>query len=292
MTPHTDRDNMPLVGRGNWRRWLRRAARKSFPASWLTAGGMRTLLGINRSHGHILDRLDQHLVVEYSLDSLIGQQLYIHGQFEKAETEFICRRLQALPGMALLDVGANIGLHSLQASGFPRTNPIFAFEPARQTFAMLARNIARNNLADRIRALPLAVGAAAGRAQFHYCSDDAYSSLKPDGRRAVQESYEVEIVTLDAWLAQAGIGPVGFIKIDVEGGEAEVLAGARETLSRQRPELLIEIYQGNRPGFSAEAFVREICACGYEAHVLKAGRPEAYVRHDDEFYNYYFSPKS
>lgn len=281
----------PQMEAGGLRRWLRRAARKLLPARWLIAPGLRPLLGLGRSHGHILDRIEQQ-AVEYSLDSTIGQLLYLHGEFERPEAEFICRRLQAMPGAVMIDAGANIGLHSIKAGRLAGVGRIYAFEPARETFAMLTRNIARNNLADKITACPLALGAGAGRAQFHFCADDAYSSLIPDGRRAVSAHYEVEVAGLDGWLATANVGRVGLIKIDVEGGEAGVISGAEEMLRRQRPELLIEIFQGNRISFSAEALVRRICALGYEAFVLRAGEPVAFVRHDDEHFNYFFRPST
>jgi FkbM family methyltransferase len=285
------RDIPPPGAVGRVQRAFRRAARKLLPARWLTVPGLRSLLGVGCNHGHVLDRVDQ-LAVEYSLDSLIGQLLFLHGEFEKPEAEFICRRLRELPGTAMLDVGANIGLHSLRAARQSWNGRIYAFEPGRATFGMLARNIVRNNLTETIVACPLAVGAGAGRAQFHFCADDAYSSLVPDGRRPVCETYEVEVVGLDGWLATAAVGPVGFIKIDVEGGEADVITGAEETLRRHRPELLVEIYEGTRRDFSAEAFVRRIRAFGYEAFVLRAGEPVAFVRHDDEHYNYFFRPKN
>jgi FkbM family methyltransferase len=249
------------------------------------------LLGLERSHGHVLDQLGP-LRVEYSLDSLIGQLLYLHGGFEEAEAHFLASRLRSRPGAVFLDVGANIGLHSLRAAALDNVAAIFAFEPGRETFAMLERNIARNGLEGKIHALALAVGATIGRAQFHFCADDAYSSLKPDQRRPVRQIYEVAVTTVDEWARAQAPVRLDLIKIDVEGSEAEVIAGARQTLARHQPELMVEIYQGAREGFSAEGLVREICALGYDAFVLVDGKPVGFVRHDDTHFNYHFLPRA
>lgn len=275
---------------GAWRRLLRRGARKVLPRTWLAAPGVGQVLGLGRSHGHVLDWAGG-LNVEYSLDSLIGQLLYLHGGFEESEAHFLESRLRGRPGAVFMDIGANIGLHSLRAARLETIGAVFAFEPGRATFAMLERNIARNGLGGKIRPYPLAVGAASGRAEFHFCADDAYSSLKPDQRRPVQQTYEVTVTTVDQWVQGEALARLDLIKIDVEGSEAEVIAGARETLARYRPELMVEIYQGTREGFSAEGLVREICGLGYDAFVLVEGKPVPFARHDDTHFNYHFLPR-
>ena len=273
-----------------WRRLLRRGARKFFPRRWLIAPGLGEVLGLGRNEGHVLDWVDD-LRVEYSLDSLIGQLLYLHGGFEESEAAFLEGRLRGRPGAVFMDLGANIGLHSLRAARLENVATVFAFEPGRATFAMLERNIARNDLGGKIRPHPLAVGAANGRAEFHFCADDAYSSLKPDQRRPVQQTYEVTVTTVDDWVRAQALPRLDLVKIDVEGSEAEVIAGARETLARYRPELMVEVYQGARENFSAEGLVHEICAMDYDAFVLVEGWPVTFARHDDAHFNYLFLPR-
>ncbi len=275
---------------GTWRRLLRRGARKFFPRSWLGAPGLGAVLGLERNGGHVLDWLGD-LRVEYSLDSLIGQLLYLHGGFEESEAVFLESRLRVRPGAVFMDIGANIGLHSLRAARLESLGTVYAFEPGRATFAMLERNIARNGLGGKIRPYPLAVGAVSGRAEFHFCADDAYSSLKPDQRRPVQQTYEVTVTTVDDWVRGQALPRLDLVKIDVEGSETEVIAGARETLARYRPELMVEVYQGARENFSAEGLIHEICALGYDAFVLREGKPVPFTRHDDAHFNYHFLPR-
>jgi FkbM family methyltransferase len=272
-------------------RFLRRAARKLLPAGWLVAPGLRQVLGLRRGEPHPVDEI-AGLQIEYSLTSLIGQQLYLNGSFEDDEAQFLGRRLTQWPSPGFLDLGANIGLHCLRVASEVPLARVVAFEPARETFALLERNIARNGLGARVAARPLAVGRESGRATFHYCRDDAYSSLVPDGRRPVDQSYEVDVVSLDDWLAGANFGHVHLIKLDVEGGEMAVIAGAPRILQEMRPELVVEIFQGTRPPGFADDLIGQICAYGYDPFVLKAGQPEPFARHDDEHFNYFFQPRA
>jgi FkbM family methyltransferase len=280
----------PQTSLSPFRRLMRRIARKLLPAGAVTAPGLRHLLGVERESGHVVDRLGA-LRVEYSLNSLIGQLVFIDHRFEDDEAAFICRRLAQWPAPVLFDIGANIGLHSLRVAQTLPTARIVAFEPGRDTFGMLTRNIARNGMQGRIDARPLAVAEHAGRATFHFCADDAYSSLVPDGRRAVQQSYEVEVIGLDEWMLAAGVERPHFIKLDVEGAEAAAIAGARQTLQHWRPELLVEIYQGDRPAGFATGLIDQIVGLGYEPFVLQEGEPVPFARHDDNHFNYFFRPR-
>jgi FkbM family methyltransferase len=270
-------------------RLLRRLARRALPRGLLVAPGLRKILGIESNHGHVVDRHGR-LRIEYSLDSVIGQLLFINRKFEEAEGEFIRQRLRAIDSAVFVDIGANIGLHSLRAALLENVARIFAFEPARSTFEMLNRNVDRNGFSEKICPLPLALSSRPGRAEFHFCADDAYSSLKPDDRRPVKQSYEVEVTTLDDWTASNQIDRLDLIKIDVEGSEPEVIAGAEATIKRWRPELVVEIFQGNRREFSALGLVDRIRSFGYQAFVLVDGTPRPFDHHDDEHFNYYFAP--
>lgn len=75
---------------------------------------------------------------------------------------------------------------------------------------------------------------------------------------AISSSYEVELRSLDSY----GFDNVTFIKIDVEGHEESVLAGARETLERCHPTLLVEIEERHNPG-GLERIVTSLSDLGY-----------------------------
>jgi FkbM family methyltransferase len=111
---------------------------------------------------------------------------------------------------------------------------------------------------------------------------------KNPGIRQV-ESVDVEVRRLDDFQ----LGPVSFIKIDVEGHELEVLKGARQLLERNRPVLLIEIEQRHCPG-NLKAVPLWLAALGYEPRVLGEERKLTPAR-DLEYLrcnNFWFLPHS
>ena len=142
------------------------------------------------------------------------------------------------PGGVVVDVGANFGLYALSAALYARPQGrVFAFEPAPNAFALLERNIADNGLSGIITAKPVAVSAAAGRAAFYIGRDVSFSSLHRTERLSDNAgAVDVEIVALDAALAH--VRSVDLLKVDVEGGEADVLRGARELLRRSRAPIV------------------------------------------------------
>lgn len=144
------------------------------------------------------------------------------------------------PGDLFVDVGANIGVYSLWASETEGVDAV-AFEPSSATHARAVENVELNGLGHRIRVLRKAVGAQPGEVRL------------TTGRDAVNEvttklggqTESVEQTTLDV---EPGLRAPTIIKIDVEGGEVDVLRGARSTINRHRPALLVEVNDVDRLG--------------------------------------------
>jgi len=143
------------------------------------------------------------------------------------------------PGDVAIDVGANIGyitLHLSQCVG--PTGHVHSFEPLPENFERL-REATRDNHCRNVSLHEKAVGASAGRVNFYsfpneYGSTHALGSLRP--LRAHRVSMQREKIRLD----DAIDGPVQLIKIDVEGGEADVLIGAQRIIRENRPHILLE----------------------------------------------------
>lgn len=131
------------------------------------------------------------------------------------------------PGGVAVDVGANIGVFSLIAA--QRVGPagkVIAFEPHPLAFQRLARNIAQNHFQKVIVPVQAAVSAVAGVLSFDPDSITVHNSVDSAG------STTVRAVTLDADPNVAQLAHIDLLKIDVEGHEAAVLAGAQHTLMR------------------------------------------------------------
>lgn len=228
--------------------------------------------------------------LEVTLDphSCITRAVRQTGGFEETEIDLAAAFYIALySGRSILDVGANIGLHSLAWS---RLASVLALEPAPSTFAQLEANVVANGLQDRIHTLRTAVGDTCGEVEFFVTEDSALSSLKDTERAQIRERIRVPCITLDALLSELPLR-VGLLKIDVEGLERSVIAGAGEMLRRDRPVLFVEIYGGAASNPDPGGTVEEIRAYGYEPFVYAHDtglRP--YQQHRDDRYNYFFIP--
>lgn len=135
------------------------------------------------------------------------------------------------PGDLVIDVGANIGNHSLYLAAVCGCK-VVAFEPNIDLAQALEQSVALNGLEKMVRVQAKGVGAQAGTARF--------GDLRPDNLGAqslVPGEGEIPLVSLDKARLAKGIR---MIKVDVEGMEPEVLQGARQIITRDRPILYVE----------------------------------------------------
>jgi FkbM family methyltransferase len=144
---------------------------------------------------------------------------------------------------AAFDVGAFVGTHSVYFAKFCGLGPVLSFEANPGTFPILARNIKANGEGDRIIPFNVALGAKPGRARIIAAESDTQGMTKV-AFDVANDGATIGTSTLDheAQSNAARLSNVALIKIDVEGAELEVLAGARGTIGRFRPLLCIEIH--------------------------------------------------
>ena len=201
----------------------------------------------------------------------------------------VVRNLQehVVPGSVALDVGAYIGTHALLMGRLvgPQGR-VYAFEPQRKAYRELRRNIELNGLSN-VAALRYAVGADTRIVEMNPPREIAVVDVKEglvgkamgEGGVAVGTGGDrAELRPLDSF----GFQNVSVLKIDVEGFEGEVLAGAERLIRENRPVVLLEILGGKSyPGAPTRglhplatpddlerihAIWRRIEAFGYEAH--------------------------
>lgn len=145
------------------------------------------------------------------------------------------------PGDAFFDVGANIGFYSLLASSVNGLAPVLAYEPHPIASERLRENVHLNMLNNvLVRAVAVGDVAQSGRLSTDLGDQNRLEAAHEDFRDAVV----VQIVTLDSEVSEQGIDPatVGLVKIDTEGFEARVLAGAQLLLDADPgPVWLVEV---------------------------------------------------
>jgi FkbM family methyltransferase len=143
------------------------------------------------------------------------------------------------PGMVALDCGAHIGEYTLLFADLVGPDgAVHAFEPDPRIFEYLRWNVDRNRLANAT-VNRVALSSSSGQAEYAMCADATCSALVEfGGDDDGAETVDVATTSLDAYAAEHGLERVDAVKIDVEGAEAAVLAGAAEILMRMRPALV------------------------------------------------------
>lgn len=180
------------------------------------------------------------------------------GLHEYREMAFALHLLRASDGF--LDVGANVGSYTVLASGAVGARSV-AVEPVPATFAHLLRNVAVNALQDRVHCRQCGLAAREGRLRFSAGLDTVNHVLTEAERLP---AVEVPVTTLDVLM---GDDVPALVKIDVEGYEHDVVAGAQRTLADGR--LLAVIMEtngsGSRYGHADEVLVARMREHGFAA---------------------------
>ena len=196
----------------------------------------------------------------YSFD-LITTFIHLDGQYEREQLELLARDVYpTLPqGGACLDVGGNIGNHSVHFSG--HFTKVIAFEPHPRNFALLQVNA---GLTEG-RVVPLNLGASSEPGTVEIVEDRtnlaASSLVRSEGRDGKRVRFD--LVRIDDVPEVQGCAAISFIKFDIEGHEAEAIEGAAETIKRHRPVVMLEVLADEIENGRA-ASIEALKALGYE----------------------------
>ena len=168
-------------------------------------------------------------------------------EFERPLPELFFRAVRRSTGL-VVDVGANTGLYTLLAVAASSRNRVVAFEPVPEVFEFLRRNVEDNDVAERVRLIRCAAGDRNGRADLYLPAGghglvETSASLRPDFASSHADRLEVPTRTLDRVLFRPSLvgRRVSVIKIDAEGHDAAVIAGASRTIRWCRPVIFVEV---------------------------------------------------
>ena len=176
----------------------------------------------------------------------IDFSIYLLGGFEPRTLKLYKKIVQ--PGDTVLDIGANIGSHTLPLARLVGENGrVLAFEPTSFAFDKLNANISLNkDIGDRIvvRQVMLVTD------EHDHIDPEIYSSwplfengmeLHEKHRGQLMDTTGAAAFTLDRVLQDMQVARVNFVKIDVDGHEYTVFAGGKHTLEENRPLILMEL---------------------------------------------------
>jgi len=200
------------------------------------------------------------------------KEYFFTGEAELRELRNYVRK-----GSVAIDVGANNGCWSYHLSRF--ASRVHAFEPNPSYGESLARLRMSNVMIE-----PFALSSTSGEAELRFPllasgrEDLGMASLETRavGDEVLSRSIRIPLRRLDDY----GFDNVSLIKIDVEGHEEEALAGAEQTIQRNRPNLFIEIEERHNPG-GLQRIVAKLSDYGYDGFFFLGGQRQPLSEFDD-----------
>jgi FkbM family methyltransferase len=213
----------------------------------------------------IVNRFDQHIVNDTNAYGL-GFQLFNASSYDAGEVDLTLKLLDLRrehhgDGVVVVDCGANIGVFTVEwAKHMSGWGAVLAFEAQERLYYALAGNIAVNNCFNA-RAIHAAVASQIGTMKIptpNYFAPGSFGSLElkqRDGTEFIGQVIDysedkmvaVPTTTLDSY----NFARLDLLKIDVEGMELEVLAGAGDCIAKSHPMLFIEAVKVDRDALRA-----------------------------------------
>ncbi len=182
------------------------------------------------------------ILVEVETKEGVRFEMDLHTAFDPLYSTFYSKDYLELDGFGLrsgevvIDAGANIGVYAMCAAHrVGKEGVVIAIEPHPLNFALLTRNAERNGFKN-VRLLECAVDAEPGTAELYVHERAINHSLVRKSGKAVS----VEVKTIDGIVQDQALQKIDVIKIDTEGNVPEILNGAKESISKYRPRIVIE----------------------------------------------------
>lgn len=205
------------------------------------------------------------------LTQMLQRHFYFFGGYEETE----CEHWMKLAGESkvIFDVGSNVGLYSLLAAKVNPQAQIHAFEPTPEVFQRLQENLALNHMTN-VTANQVAAGKANGKIflqRSQGIDDDNEGMNFVSDITSDNSSLSVDLISIGQYCDQKGIGNIDLMKIDVEGGEYNVLLGLEEMLQSQSIKVIfMELLEwaANRAGHSTVDIKQLLKNAGYQIYKL------------------------
>ena len=220
----------------------------------------------------------KHGVFLYNKNDLfIGRSLECYGEWCEPGLDILlqCTTL----GGTILDVGANIGTHTVALAKKVGTNGrVIAFEPQRIIYQNLCANVSLNRLTN-VDCLQKGVGEDTAVFPVPIMDPEKQQNFGAFEIRGYKTGEPVEIITIDSLSLEA----CSLIKVDVEGMEKEVLTGANDTIREFRPLMFIE----NNNLDKSEELIANIFAMDYVAWWVIANyfRPSNFFANEENIFS-------
>jgi FkbM family methyltransferase len=188
--------------------------------------------------------------------------------FEAGEVELLSAYV--VQGATVIDVGANIGFFTLKfAAWVGDSGRVISIEPEQKNFDRLLQRVNQHGYISRVSLVKAAAAEKSGEVMLEI------NQCNPMDHRLSDSGMPVSAITIDELCALCDWPEVCLVKIDVQGAEGRVIAGAIETIKRFSPALFVEIEKDSVKSDSQEfLFLKELSSLGYWPYILEKNGPK------------------
>ena len=175
---------------------------------------------------------------DFYFSGLSDTDVYFQDIGNDVEGAFVdlCRRVLSSDSV-VIDVGSNIGITTSILSRFVPNGQVISIEPNPEVFNILELNMRQNEIKN---VSPFQIALSDNQGQVAFNPDSAFGHLLHEDNQNFG-GISVETTTLDLLVERLDLKQVDFIKIDVEGFEPNVIAGAKKTIARFQPMIYCEL---------------------------------------------------
>ena len=206
----------------------------------------------------------------------------------------------------VLDIGANVGVFSITFKRLFHSATIYSFEPIKDTFEFMKRNIALNRLDGELNVFNVGISDENKLMTFYVPPENEAASLRPvddefylrEGNVGQQEiktslkEIQCMVVRLDDFAKEHDIDKCDFIKIDVEGAELFALQGGMGFIKHTKPVIYCEMLRkhAKRFGYHPNDIITMMRTIGYTCYEMAGGKLKVFETMDDktEQTNFFF----
>lgn len=202
--------------------------------------------------------------------NLIDRYVYFLGAYEKGMLKLIQKTLSASDEKIFIDIGANVGHHTLFASQFAKK--VYSFEPYQKVRDSLEEKLSKNSITN-VTVVPLALGSNNEELSFFEPADfnTGTGSFIKDFKTTNEDNGLKLIVRNGTELfAELGIKTATLIKLDVEGFEASVIKGLLPFIVKNKPAIIMEYSKESQNLFTQNEDIKKILADTYEMKMFNS----------------------
>ena len=223
---------------------------------------------------------DGSIRLQVRLDEHMGSQVFWYGSYSLEILRVLERII--VPGMTVIDAGANIGEVSLFVA--KRVGPggrVYSFEPVAELTDRLRRHVSMNGF-DNIEVVQSGLSDRAGQAEIYGPAEPFRDGTQHAGLSTLYANSQrgrslgtIPLTTLDEFVEMRHLPRLDLVKVDVEGAELPVLRGARAVLAEHRPWLVVEVQQetSEAAGYDQREILAFLGTFGYSfARIGRRGR--------------------